>query len=1364
MSPVRLLTALILLLCAGGLGATDARVRHIVEFESAPLVRHLDELRAKASDASAPDGRRLDLDQPFARQWLERLYADQAERLDAVARHLGRAPEVRHRFRLLMNGVALDLSESEAARVAGLPGVRAVARADAEVREPLSDAGPAWVGADAVWAGLGGLPARRGEGVVIGVIDTGINEQHPAFAATDGEGYTHINPRGRFFGLCQQSPARCNAKLIGIYDFTEEGERDGRDLDGHGSHVAATAAGNVLDTSISGRTVSLPVRLSGVAPRASIISYKACVQEPRSCPLDALFAALEQAAADGVDVINYSIGGLPRDPWRGLRPGEPKTDSALMLAARDLGITVVVAAGNAGPGAGSITAPGNAPWVLTVANATHDRRFQNAVRGLAGGATPPPPDLLGVGISAGLGERPIVHGGAFGFPLCSQGDDIDFPPTGASNPWPPGTFSGQIVVCDRGVTARVAKGFNVLQAGAGGMILVNMPTDGESVVSDDHYLPATHIGAADGAKLKTWLASGSGHRGRLEGLVADRDPARADVLAASSSRGPAAPRDGFLKPDLAAPGSSIVAASHQGTGLATLSGTSMAAPHVAGAVALLRSLHPGWTPSMLESAVLTRLRAAGKLQDGASAAGALARGGGVLDAAAARSAGLAFPVTRAQFLAADPQAGGDPRGLNRPSLYSQRCFQSCTFTRTVQSLLDHSRDWVVEALDFAPGVATVEPAAFTLSPGASRSLQITLDVSDPALPGRWVEGRLRLRPAQPGLNVGAAELPIAVFSDPGTLPETIAVPASGDQGAVDRSLAGLVALPSARFQASSLARAEQRVRTLPRHERPLQPFNGESGTWAEQVLIQPPDANGGRVMFAAEASSGSNQLHLYLGLGTGAAPAQSEVLCSALGSGGSKRCQAEIEFAPGAAAKHGWILVQNVSAAASGGDRVDLEFHAVPLTPGGTKFAVFGPGSVGAQQSFPLRLAWSEPRMRPGETWVGYLSLGTRADTLGQTGRVPVRILRNAANPAARHLPVDGTKLRVGLPGGGRHEGAFIDVPAGATRLVLESLGSAQVELHAMRRDLPGEGSGPAIAPPPPTSEAVASDTGTSGSVRRIELAGSALVPGRWYLTPVNRSGAPVEVDLRATLESAGAAPATPDGAWFNPARDGHGFFLSRGSGQWVLLWYSFDHLGLPQWFLAQAPAPAAQARAWEAPLFRFAWDGSASSGLQAGRVILTRSADRRVQFSWELDGFSGSEPMRFIDPGPCPQRDGQAFDPSGLWYPPAAPGSGFNLVASTAVEVAVLYLFDAAGLPRWLYASADGFGSGPLPVFQIRGFCRQCAHAPRQLQPAGQVAIDYAGIASAGFVVEAAFQPPLAGLWQRTQAVATLSDPLACP
>jgi subtilisin family serine protease len=1363
----------LLLVLATALGCSHAawadegaQARWIVEFEEAPLARFAGDLHFKATDPNLTGAARLDLDQQDNLAYLKHLHGRQAVHLAVAESALGRTLAIRHRYRALLNGVSLDLTDAEAKALSQLPGVLSMTRVDKELRVPLTDAGPAWVGAEAIWEGLQGGAGTRGEGAVIGIIDSGINESHPAFAATDADGFVHSNPRDRLYGLCQQTPSRCNAKLIGIYEMTDEDPRRGEDLDGHGSHVAATAAGNVLDSSIEGNTVSLPLRLSGVAPRASIISYKACTAEPSSCPLDALFAALEQATLDGVDVINYSIGGLPRDPWAGVRAGGSNSDARLMLEARRLGVTVVAAAGNSGPGAGSVTAPGNAPWVLAVANASHDRSFINAVLGLTGGGGAPPGTLFGLGISAGIGERDIVYAGDFGFALCSQGDDIDFPPTGASNPWPPGTFDGQIVVCDRGVTARVAKGFNLKEAGAGGMILVNMEGDGESIVSDDHFLPATHLGFNDGAALKAWLANGSGHRGRLGGLTADRDPARADMLAASSSRGPALPFGGYLKPDLAAPGSSILAASHEGDALVTRSGTSMATPHVAGAAALLRARHPDWTPDMVESALLSTLRPALRLQDGVSAAQADARGGGALDVAAAAAAGLYLRITDSEFRQADPQSGGDPSALNRPSLHHPSCFETCSFSRRVTSLLSVPGQWVAEGVGLGAASISVQPSSFTLAPGASQTLVISVDVRDPALPGSWVEGRLRLRHTGSAADVADAELPLRVFADPGALPQQINLASVADQGVTEIDLDDLVALPEARFQVSPLARVVQRSRLLPKDEEVFSPFDGDPGTWTELIQIAPPSAAGGEVMLLAETASAAHRVDLYVGVdvdGDGLA-SRAEILCSDLRSGSSKRCEVAIPFAPGAGPKQAWILSQNVSNSAAAGDRVDLDYVQVPLVEGRGALAAFGPGGTSSRQPFRLRLAWDEPRMQSPQPWYGYLSIGSGADTVGQTGRVPLRFTRNAASTAARPLPPGGGLMRIGVPASGSYQGAFIDVPAGATRLVLESLNSGLIDLHAMRRAFPAEDSGPSIEPAPPVSEAVASDTSFGGQVRRIEISGGALQSGRWYLTAVNRGANFIEADLRATLEFAGAVPSTPDGAWHNPARDGHGFFLSRGSGQWVVLWYSYDHLDLPQWFIAQAPAPGAADIHWRAPLFRFAHDGSVAHGAEVGQIMLTRHADNRVLFTWQVDGFSGSEPMRWIDPGPCPTREGQAFQPGGLWFPPAAPGSGFNLLASPAVEIAVLYLYDASGMPRWLYASADGFGGGSLPLFQFRGFCRDCAVRATATSAAGQVAIDYAAVDAAGVSIDATFLAPLGGTWRIDQAVIPLSDPLQCP
>ncbi len=255
----------------------------------------------------------------------------------------------------------------EAARVAGLPGVTAVRRERA--LRISTDAGPQWIGANQLWVGVNGVAATRGEGVVIGIIDTGINPTHPSFAASTGDGFTITNPRGHFYGLCTAGQAQCNSKLIGIYDFTTEGSK-GVDTVGHGSHVSGIAAGNAISDSLQGYTVSLSRNVSGVAPHANLIMYKGCNAKPidstsdGTCAESALVAAIDQATADQVDVINYSIGGDAVDPYELL--ADHTSDAYAFFNARAAGVVISAAAGNEGPGASSISEPGNVPWVIGV--------------------------------------------------------------------------------------------------------------------------------------------------------------------------------------------------------------------------------------------------------------------------------------------------------------------------------------------------------------------------------------------------------------------------------------------------------------------------------------------------------------------------------------------------------------------------------------------------------------------------------------------------------------------------------------------------------------------------------------------------------------------------------------------------------------------------------------------------------------------------------------------------------------------------------------------------------------------------------------------------------------------------------------
>ena len=189
-----------------------------------------------------------------------------------------------------------------------------------------TDAGPQWIGANQLWNGQWpASPPTKGEGVVIGVIDTGINPTHPSFAASGADGYTITNPRGHFYGLCASGQAQCNAKLIGIYDFTDEGTK-GVDTVGHGSHVSGIAAGNAIDRCAAGQHgIAVAQRLRRRAARQPHHVQGAAMREPidastdGTCAESALVAAIDQAIADQVDVINYSIGGDTVDPYRTAR-------------------------------------------------------------------------------------------------------------------------------------------------------------------------------------------------------------------------------------------------------------------------------------------------------------------------------------------------------------------------------------------------------------------------------------------------------------------------------------------------------------------------------------------------------------------------------------------------------------------------------------------------------------------------------------------------------------------------------------------------------------------------------------------------------------------------------------------------------------------------------------------------------------------------------------------------------------------------------------------------------------------------------------------------------------------------------------
>ncbi|MPZ26634.1 MAG: S8 family serine peptidase [Micromonosporaceae bacterium] len=760
---------------AGSQPDPDELETYLVTLPDPPLATYaggIADLAPTAPHATGAD--RLDPDSRASRAYLDYLEARQDAVISAIPLALGRDVDAGLRYDTAYNGFSAELTATEASTVAGLP---EVARVEPDqLLELHTDAGPAWIGAPAVWNGDGGIAANQGEGVVVGVIDTGVNFRHPAFAEVGPvDGHVHENPRGTFGGLCDPVTGApfCNDKLIGMWDFTTVGQPT--DDNGHGSHTASTAVGNRLEMSLEAPTTSVDRTISGVAPHANLISYKACLPIG-SCPLTGTLGSIDQATRDQVDVINFSIGGGPANPWT----------SALALAfagAHSAGVFVATSAGNSGPGAGTVGNPANAPWVFSIGASTHDRDFPNQLTDLVRDGEPGPADTSGKGLTAGFGPARVVYAGDFGNALCGEGT-AEAP----LNPFPPGTFDGEIVVCDRGTFARVDKARHVHEAGAGGFVLANDEPSGDSLVADPYDLPGVHIGFQDGIVLKDWIAEGGGPDNPgtavITGVEADLSPENGDVMAGFSSRGPNAPAPGVIKPDITAPGVDILAA-WEGTTSPTdpetynvISGTSMSSPHAAGSAALVRATQPGWTPDEVRSAMMTTAFTEPpgrgdevepvRNEDG-TPADPFDRGAGRIDLRGAPLAGLVLDETPDRYAAADPAAGGDPRTLNLPSLADPACAQTCSWTRELRSAADATVSWTASTQAPDGVTLTVEPETFTLTAGQTATVTVTADVSGLTEPG-WRFGEVQLA-SDAGPAVPAAHLPVAVqpaeLDDPG---------------------------------------------------------------------------------------------------------------------------------------------------------------------------------------------------------------------------------------------------------------------------------------------------------------------------------------------------------------------------------------------------------------------------------------------------------------------------------------------------------------------------------------------------------------------------------------------------------------------
>ena len=701
--------------------------------------------------------------------------------IDSVADRYDLTLSVEAEFAATFNGFAVELTADQAVQLAQHPAVLHIE--EEVIYTPLTDAGPDWVNAPALWQGLTGLTATRGANIVIGIMDTGIDPWNPAFADLSGDGYDHTNPlgSGNYLGVCDSSntaPAAgivaydpsfpCNDKLIGVWGFAPA-DANPRDTHGHGSHTAATAAGNVISAGISTPDGFFTTTIQGVAPQANIIMYDVCSDSLNSCPGLAQQLAWEQILLDGVvDVVNYSIGSpIPTlDVWSDLA-------SQTWLSIRDAGIFVAASAGNWGPDLSTIGAPADLPWLTIVGAGTHNRALAATVT--ISDTNGSSLSFYGLTRHGGSGLAPVVFAADYENQADLSGgytpDDV-----GRCSPgiFPPGTFSGEIVVCRRdGFYSRVSKGQTVLDGGAGGLILAQPEAAAGgfgALVADAHVLPGVHITYSDYQNLIAFqtAAPGGAISGTIDTSQATIDPTFGSHIARFSSRGPASVFPDVLVPAVFAPGVNILSAHRQGGGgdgtstFRLMDGTSMSSPHVAGAAALLKALHPEWTPQEIASALMLTARPVGIDTDGVDIASPFVQGSGQIDLGAAGASGLIMEITTADFEALNPAVDGkDPETLNFPTLIDGDCQRVCSWERTVTNGTTQSITWSAAITTPMGTISSVTPDSFTLAPDQSITLQVFFNAGSQPLDTAWLTGEMVLTPDQ--ANISSARFPVAVY-------------------------------------------------------------------------------------------------------------------------------------------------------------------------------------------------------------------------------------------------------------------------------------------------------------------------------------------------------------------------------------------------------------------------------------------------------------------------------------------------------------------------------------------------------------------------------------------------------------------------
>jgi subtilisin family serine protease len=782
--------ALSVLAVAAG-AQTAERKGYVVQLADLPVASYDGRVANYKATRPAP-GAKLNINAGDVQNYLRYLDAKQSQTAATVP-----AAHVYYRFGTAFNGFAAKLTAAEVQKLAANPNVVAITPDERRKLNTsntpnflgLSGPGGAWSRTDA-----NGRPIK-GENVIIAHVDSGVWPENPSFSDkvdANGKPVPYYSPgtvvydplpAGRYKGICQAGEGftanMCNNKLVGARYFRAAWDASGvathpteyrspRDQNGHGTHTLGTSGGN---EGVSGTVVgSLITGISGVAPRARVAAYKVCYSavnpDDDGCQNADSVAAIDQAVADGVDVINYSISG---SQFSYLDPVE-----VAFFYAAAAGVFVSTSAGNAGPGNNVAHL---SPWVTTVGNSSHDR-YTEAVVTLGNAYSAPGPSFQ----TGGLASKQLIlatDAGVMPFNLLSNADKValarcynaaDRATLPFGNPavlagnnaaLDPAKVAGKIVVCYRGGNVLVNKTQEAKDKGAAGVIIQNLPAGllpaplnaatNNSTLYIAHVVPTVHLAAAHASQVIQH--AGAGGTASFSGGVQVAGVI-APVMSVDSSRGPNKGDPDVLKPDVTAPGSEIIAAYAPtlttaqrdaivaGTQMAQphhhmISGTSMAAPHVAGTAALLKQAHPTWSPAAIKSAVMTSASSTVKLADGTPDKDVWGYGAGHLNPGGALATSLVYDATPADFFAY-ATGGINPWSLNLASITRANVVGVGSVTRTLKNHGANSVTYNASASLDGFNV-NVSPATLTLAPGASASYTTTLTRTTAAI-GAWSFG------------------------------------------------------------------------------------------------------------------------------------------------------------------------------------------------------------------------------------------------------------------------------------------------------------------------------------------------------------------------------------------------------------------------------------------------------------------------------------------------------------------------------------------------------------------------------------------------------------------------------------------------